>query len=118
MRNKKAPLFGLILLTLLFFIGMIHLFSLRFESGDIYPAYSSLRTDPLGTKVFYEGLRALPDISVDRHFETVSRIVRRCFIVVSNLRNAATSGINHVNLNRKLFLEPAPQYLLLCSNQV
>ena len=41
-----------------------HLFQLRFEQGDIYPAYSSLRADPLGTKVFYESLETLPGLSV------------------------------------------------------
>ena len=44
--------FAVVLLLLIlagFGYGLNRLFSLRFESGDIYPAYSSFRTDPLGT---------------------------------------------------------------------
>ena len=32
---------------------------LRFESGDVYPVYSSLRSDPLGTRAFYDSLEDL-----------------------------------------------------------
>lgn len=56
---KKAPLilFGLVLGGFLF--GLVHLFNLRFETGDNYPPYSSLRADPLGTKAFFESLDPL-----------------------------------------------------------
>ena len=38
------------------------------ETGDAYPPYSSLRTDPLGAKALYESLQALPEVSVSRRF--------------------------------------------------
>ena len=40
----------------LFVAGLIQLFLLRFKAGDVYPAYSSLRSDPLGTQVLFESL--------------------------------------------------------------
>lgn len=50
-----------------FVIGVGHLFVLRFQTGDIYPAYSSLRSDPLGTRVLYESLENLEDINIRRN---------------------------------------------------
>jgi Domain of unknown function (DUF4350) len=55
-------------------LGLIRLFQLRFEVGDVYPAYSSLRSDPLGTMAFYESLGKVPGISVRRDFSTENRL--------------------------------------------
>ncbi len=57
----------LILLLLSFTVGVAHLFILRFQAGDVYPAYSSLRSDPLGTRAFYESLENLGDITLRRN---------------------------------------------------
>ena len=69
LKQHKALLAGLIVLLIGFAAGVVQLFKLRFERGDVYPAYSSLRADPLGTKAFYESLDALPGISVDRFYQ-------------------------------------------------
>ena len=58
----------LALLLVAFFLGVGHLFVLRFETGDVYPAYSSLRSDPLGTRVLYESLKNLADLSPRRNY--------------------------------------------------
>jgi hypothetical protein len=50
--------------------GLVRLFQLRFEVGDVYPAYSTLRSDPLGTMAFYESLGQVPGISTRRDFST------------------------------------------------
>jgi hypothetical protein len=47
---------------------------MRYSSGDVYPEYSSLRTDPFGTKAFYESLRDCCDLNVSRNFEDFSKI--------------------------------------------
>ena len=39
------------------------------ETGDVYPAYSSLRTDPLGAKALYKSLEAMPGIAVERLYK-------------------------------------------------
>jgi hypothetical protein len=56
-----------------FLYGIAHLFALRFEAGDTFPPYSTLRGDPLGTKVLFESLRALPGISVERNEKPLSK---------------------------------------------
>lgn len=39
------------------------------DTGDVYPPYSSLRTDPLGAKALYESLEAMPGIAVERLYK-------------------------------------------------
>ena len=51
-----------------FAFGLVQLFRLRFAAGDVYPAYSSLRSDPLGTMAFCESLERMPGLSVRRDF--------------------------------------------------
>jgi hypothetical protein len=49
-------------LVAVFVAGLTALLVMRFERGDVYPPYSSLRSDPLGTRVLFESLKALaPD---------------------------------------------------------
>lgn len=59
---------------LVFMAGMVQLFLLRFEAGNVYPAYSSLRSDPLGTQAFYEGLRRISADSVNRNFRPLQQV--------------------------------------------
>ena len=59
-----AALCGLVLTA-----GIAHLFLLRFRSGDIYPVYSSLRADPLGTKALYASLDACDGVRVRRNLD-------------------------------------------------
>ena len=55
MLNRRfVPWLGGILLVLALGYGLLHLFALRFAQGDVYPPYSSLRSDPLGKKALYE----------------------------------------------------------------
>ena len=54
--------------------GVVQLFELRFEAGDVYPEDSSLRSDPLGAMAFYESLARLPGFSVRRDFSTANRL--------------------------------------------
>lgn len=56
-----------VLLLAGFCFGLVRLLHLRFSVGDVFPPYSSLRADPLGAKVFYESLRALPAYTAGRN---------------------------------------------------
>ena len=49
-----------------FFGALVHLILLRYQRGDLYPASSSLRADPLGTRALYEALSAAGGHEVDR----------------------------------------------------
>jgi len=48
--------------------GAIRLFNRQFASGEVYPDFSSLRTDRMGTKLLYDSLRSLPGVAVERNF--------------------------------------------------
>jgi hypothetical protein len=50
------------------------LIALRFEVGDVYPPYSSLRSDPLGAMVLYESLQNVDALRVQRDFSTANRL--------------------------------------------
>lgn len=60
------PIFILLGCAGLFAFGLVQLFQLRFETGDVYPPYSSLRADPLGTMAFYESLEKISGVSARR----------------------------------------------------
>ena len=51
-----------------FVLGVVKLFLLRFEAGDVYPAYSSLRSDPLGSRAFYSSLENVDRARVSRNY--------------------------------------------------
>ncbi len=72
--KKYFPICVLLGCAAVFAFGIAQLFELRFESGDVYPAYSSLRTDPLGTMALYESLKKIPGISARRDFSDTDRL--------------------------------------------
>jgi len=71
-RGLAMPL--LLVILALFGAGLWHSFKLRFEAGDVYPAYSSLRADPLGTMAFFETLERTPGFSVFRDLNSQGRL--------------------------------------------
>lgn len=60
--------------ALLFIAGMVQLLLLRFEAGDVYPPYSSLRSDPLGTQVLFESVASISDDPVERNYNVLDRV--------------------------------------------
>jgi hypothetical protein len=76
LRNRRFFQLAAVLLLAGFCFGLVRLLHLRFAVGDVFPEYSSLRADPLGTKVFYESLRALPAYTVDRNERKLDRLGR------------------------------------------
>ena len=54
--------------------GVVKLFLLRFEAGDVYPAYSSLRSDPLGSRAFYSSLKNINDPVVSRNYRSLQML--------------------------------------------
>lgn len=55
------------LLGAAFLLSLLHLFQLRYTTGDVYPPYSSLRADPLGVKALYESYGRLSGMEVRRN---------------------------------------------------
>ena len=64
-----ALVFGAVLL-----LGIMRLFELRYQIGDVYPPYSTLRADPLGTKALAAALDELPSIEVQRNFQQLPKL--------------------------------------------
>jgi Domain of unknown function (DUF4350) len=71
---KQMPILILLCCGGAFAIGMAALFEMRFERGDVYPPYSSLRADPLGAMAFYESLERIPGLSVERDYSASDRL--------------------------------------------
>ncbi|MBI9076895.1 MAG: hypothetical protein JEZ02_15920 [Desulfatibacillum sp.] len=67
--NTKGAVIIIPALFLLLMAGIVHMFSLRFESGDVYPPYSSLRSDPLGTRGLHDSLINLKSLDVSRNYK-------------------------------------------------
>jgi hypothetical protein len=57
--------------------ALLQLLLMRYSSGDVFPKYSSLRSDPFGTKAFYESLSGCCDIKVSRNFEDLHKIKKQ-----------------------------------------
>ena len=64
----------LLAIVLLFAFGLVQLFQWRFEAGDVYPPYSSLRADPMGTRALFESFQAIHGISVERNYQPLDRM--------------------------------------------
>jgi len=67
-----------IVLLMLVVLGTAWLFTSllgkRFSSGSDYPAYSTLRSDPLGAKALYQSLSRLPELQVSRNFREFRKL--------------------------------------------
>lgn len=70
MRRGLPMLILLPVVALAFIAGMVRLFGMRFDSGDIYPAYSSLRCDPKGASALFDALSIMPGMEVGRDLES------------------------------------------------
>ena len=56
-----------LIVAVVFLAGIVHVFLMRFEKGDVYPAYSSLRSDPVGARALYDSLELCEGIAVSRN---------------------------------------------------
>jgi len=66
--------FAVVVLLFVLGWGVVELFSLRHERGDVYPPYSTLRADPLGAKAIYDSFAGLPGFEVTRNFRPLVRL--------------------------------------------
>jgi hypothetical protein len=71
LKRNVAILF--IFLIAAFVFGLVNLFQLRVDDGDIYPPYSSLRADPLGARAYYESLAQVGGLNAERLYVPLSQ---------------------------------------------
>ncbi len=74
MPNRRLAIFLFALLLAGFVAGLVEIFALRTEHGDVFPPYSTFRADPLGTKALYESLGQLSEFRVSRNFASMDKI--------------------------------------------
>ncbi len=74
LRHQVITLLAVVLLAVGLIYGLTHLFALRFEHGDIYPPYSTLRADPLGAKALFDSIDALPEIEATRNYRPLPKL--------------------------------------------
>lgn len=68
MKSKNTVKFiTILLLLILLLIGGWMLYSMRYQGSDIYPYYSTFRSDRMGTKVLYESLKSFSEFKVKRN---------------------------------------------------
>src|SRR6267154_119589 len=70
----RVQIIAFVVCAVIFAAGLFQLLKLRFEAGDVYPPYSSLRADPLGTIDFYEALERMPEMAVERDFSANNKL--------------------------------------------
>lgn len=70
----KLLIISFIAVGLLSSFGLYRLFALRFESGDMFPPSSSLRSDPQGCKALFMALERMPGMEVARNFRDPGRM--------------------------------------------
>jgi len=58
-----------------FCVALAKLLLVRFSTGDVFPPYSTLRSDPLGTKIFYDSIGSLPRHRAERNERDLDRLV-------------------------------------------
>lgn len=73
MSRRFFMLAGVLALVLLV-AGIGQLFLMRFRVGDVYPPYSTFRADPLGARVLYDSLAALPGLTVERNVRPIEHL--------------------------------------------
>ncbi len=77
----SAPARGALILLIAAVVGGVvmvtSMLKKQAESGESYPVYSSLRADPLGTRVLHDALDRLPGVSSERNFLRMRRLVGR-----------------------------------------
>ncbi|HTL56140.1 MAG TPA: DUF4350 domain-containing protein [Candidatus Limnocylindrales bacterium] len=71
---SRWPIIVLLACGGLFALGVLQLFRVRYAAGDVYPEYSSLRSDPLGTMMLFEALETMGSLTVKRDFSDANNL--------------------------------------------
>ena len=66
--SRRVTLPLTLLLAAAFVLGVLRLFNIQLAAGDVYPEYSSLRSDPAGAKLLYDGLSGIERLRVERNY--------------------------------------------------
>ncbi len=74
MRSRRGILVvAMIAVLLAFVVGLVQLVVYRLQTGPSYPAFSSLRADPLGTRALAESLERIEGLTVVRNYRPMPK---------------------------------------------
>ncbi len=96
--NKTILWVAAIVIVGVFVWGLEQVAVAPLESGDIYPPYSSLRSDPLGTKALYESLAQLDDLHVTRLYKPRTALTPGSTLLVLGLGSVAWDEVSQKSL--------------------
>jgi len=74
MNKRFAAIFGIGMLAVVLALTLYWTFSLRFESGDMFPAGSTFNADPEGSMIFYESLANMNALNVDQNRKSYEKL--------------------------------------------
>jgi len=97
MRDSTGALLAIVLVAG-FLFGLWELYQLRFEAGDIYPPYSSLRADPLGAKALFEIVPQLPGMSAARNYRPLTSLKTPATVLLLGQNPFAFAGATEDDL--------------------
>lgn len=61
-------------MVVLALMALFNVLRTRYDTGESYPEYSSLRADPQGTRALFESLGQLPGVETTRNFERLDKL--------------------------------------------
>lgn len=76
MKRKSHALPAALGLGAALLAGLVLLMQWSFAPGNVYPPYSTLRTDPLGASALLESLQAMPGQAVSRNYQPLPRLAQ------------------------------------------
>lgn len=74
LRRQVSVLLGFLVLAGGLGYGLVQLFNLRMTQGDVFPKYSTLRADPLGTKVLLDSINDVPGLNAWRNYRPLIQL--------------------------------------------
>ena len=100
MRRRALSYTGALLLAAVFTYGALRLFGIQFAIGEVYPEYSSLRSDPVGSKLLFDSLAGLAGLRVERNYLPPEYLPRDGAAILFLGSSIAASSVNFQDLER------------------
>jgi hypothetical protein len=86
---RNGAVWLIVLLLAVFLAGAWEVMIAPLITGEVYPAYSSLRTDPLGAKALFESLSEQPGLDVTRLYKPRSPLDSRTTLLILGVDSLA-----------------------------
>ena len=86
---RNGAVWFIVLLLALFVAGAWEVMVAPLITGEVYPPYSSLRTDPLGAKALFESLAEQPGLEVTRLYKARSPLAAETALLILGVDSPA-----------------------------